>query len=340
MKHFPSVLTAVLALGFATASGAANVPITACGVTIPAGQRGVLQNDVSCQNRCSNDPSILCSPGDDDGVCGVGSCRAEKLALEAGAQLDLAGHTITMALHGDGVVCLGPAGNAGRCTVTGPGLFAGAKGAAIASAHADLIVENVTIDRCDDAIWTRGRLKATGLVTESGRENTVHALGGVRLRRSVIAGDYGIVTDGDVRVDDVELSAPGGIQAGGRVRGRDLQLSRYADVYGRDVALRRVLVVPEPFSEPPVITAERSLRLLESAVLAIESGRRPQLPRTTCETSTVFGTSSSWGVCSGDYSERARRAAAGATGCRPRSCGPGRDDLQRVSRGDLRHLRR
>ncbi|MBY0277317.1 hypothetical protein K2Z84_18455 [Candidatus Binatia bacterium] len=300
MKRSSSLLVLACVLGIAPASRAEGIPVTTCAVTIPAGQQGVLQNDVTCVNRCTLDPDVLCSPGDDEGVCGDGVCRAETLKLEAGAQLDLAGHTITMALHGDGVVCLGPAGNAGRCTVTGPGIFNGAKGAAIASADADLVVANVTIGQCDDAITTRGRLTATGLVTESGRENTIQALGGVRLRHAVIAGDYGIVTDGDVRVTDVDLSAPGGIQAGGRVRGRDLRLSRNADVRGRDVALRGVTVTTEPFVQPPVLVAERTLRLLDSSVAGIESGKRPQLPRTTCDTSTVFGTSSSWGVCSGD----------------------------------------
>lgn len=300
MKRSSSLLVLACVLGTAPVSRAETIPVTTCGVTIPAGQQGVLQNDVTCVNRCSLHPDVLCSPGDDEGVCGDGVCRAETLELEAGAQLDLAGHTIAMALHGDGVVCLGPAGNAGRCTVTGPGLFAGAKGAAIASANADLVVENVTIDRCDDAIWTRGRLTATGLVTKSGRENAIQALGGARLRHAVIAGDAGIFSDGDVRVTDVDLSAPVGIQAGGRVRGRDLRLSRNADVRGRDVALRRVTVTTEPSAEAPLLVAERTLRLLDSSVAGIESGRRPQLPRSTCETSTVFGTSASWGVCAGD----------------------------------------
>lgn len=300
MKRSVSWLACVTILGFATASGAEIIPITACGGTIPAGQKGVLQNDVTCENRCTSDPNVLCSPGDDDGVCGDGVCRADVFKLEAGAGLDLAGHTITMALHGDGAVCVGPAGPRGRCTITGPGTFAGSKGTAVASQSADLVVRDVTIDRCDAAISTAGRLRATGLVTTSGRENTVRALAGARLRDSVIAGDYGVVTDRDVRVDGVTMSAPGAIQAGGRVRGHDLELSRYADVYGRDVSLRGVTVLTEDFIAPPVITAERSLRLLDSSVVGIESGKRPQLPRSTCATSTVFGTSSSWGVCSGD----------------------------------------
>lgn len=301
----PAMVAAIVALALAASSAgsAATIPLTRCGATIPAGQEGVLQNDVVCGFRCTGDPAIECSYSDEEDACdGHGSCEADAFLLEDDATLSLNGHTIEMAYQAPGAYCLGAGADPtrGRCTVRGPGTFAGSKGDAIASLGADLFVRDVTIGRCDNAVATRGRLTASGLVTLNDRENTVLALGGVRLRDSEIAGDYGVVTDGDAFVAGVRVLAPGGIVAGGNVRGRKLYLSRYADVRGRHVALRGVTAVAEEPIEPPSIVAERSLRLADSSVLRIVSGRRPLLLRSTCERSTILGTPASWKVCAGD----------------------------------------
>ncbi|MFO0593564.1 MAG: hypothetical protein U0441_38845 [Polyangiaceae bacterium] len=299
------MIAVVVAAALATSSAgrAATIPLTSCGATIPAGQEGVLQNDVVCTFRCSGDPSIECTYSDEEDACeGHGRCEPDAFLLEDDATLNLNGHTIEMAYQAPGAYCLGAPSDPGRgrCTVTGPGTFAGSKGDAIGSLGADLFVRDVTIGRCDYAIATRGRLTAKGLVTLNDRENTVAALRGVRLRDSVIAGDYGVVTDGDASVVGVRVTAPGGIIAGGNVRGRKLYLSRFADVRARHVALREVNAVPEEPFQSPSIVAERSLRLADSSVVNIASGRRPLLLRSTCARSTIIGTAVSWGVCADD----------------------------------------
>lgn len=283
---------------------AAPIPITTCGVTIPAGAVGVLQNDVTCRHRCVADPSVECRYGDEEGVCdGLRGCEPEVLLLRHGARLEMNGHTVQVAYQNVGASCTGSPSGGGRCTVVGPGTFYGEKGTAVAGWDAtDLVLENVTIGRCDSAIFTRGRLWANGLVTLNDRENTVYARRGIWLRNARIMGDYGVVTDGNLHVRNVEISAPGGLIAGGSVRGRDLRVSRYADIEARSISLRRVIALAEPAfpSNAPVLSAERGLRLIDSSVLGIESGKKPILVRSTCETSSVFGGTWSWHACTAD----------------------------------------
>lgn len=135
-----------------------------------------------------------------------------------------------------------------------------------------------------------------------GRENTIRAGRGVTLQDTHLDGDSGVYSEGDIRVENVEVGPHGGgLYADGAIRGRDLLVQGWAFVNGRDLVLRRVTTVAEPGGFiAPVLSARRRLHLADSHVHTIESGWRPILVRSTCETSEVYGTTSSWGVCSED----------------------------------------
>jgi hypothetical protein len=302
MKRGTGVLILAMALCGASASDA-ELLLTSCGAMIPAGERGVLQNDVTCVFRCSSDPSIVCGSSGDE-LCdgGNGYCEPEHFLLERGATLDLNGHTVHMAYQGSGAVCGRSDADRGRCIVRGPGKFAGNKGTAVSSRYMDLVVENLAIDFCNTAIRTGGRVTARGVEIIPGRENTIRGARGVTLQDTHLDGDSGVYSEGDIRVENVEIGPHGGgLYADGAVRGRDLLVQGWAFVNGRDLVLRRVTTVPESGGFlAPVLSARRRLRLADSQVHTIESGWRPVLVRSTCEISEVYGTTSSWGVCSED----------------------------------------
>jgi hypothetical protein len=97
------------------------------------------------------------------------------------------------------------------------------------------------------------------------------------------------------------MGAGGGVASRASVRGRDVLIEVAGGILGRDVSLRRVTVTPDPTDYLAVeISATRDLRLVDSDVTAIASGTEPVLVRSTCETSEIYGTSATWGVCSND----------------------------------------
>ena len=304
MKRGKPSLVASMVLGLASASVAAPIPITTCGATIPAGQRAVLKNDVTCDYRCSGDPSIVCGYNGDSLCNGSqGYCTADRFVLEPGATLDMNGHTIAMAYQADGVRCGSSAADTGRCKVLGPGTFEGGKGTAIIGTNTDLVVKDVTIGRCDAAISTNGRVKIKGLTLLADRENTVSGGRGVSIKDSDVNGGYGIYSSSDVVVANVTLGPKaGGIAAGRTLRAHDVTLQGATGLSARDLVLRRVTTSADPVypDEAPYLFARRRLRLVDSTVGAIESGEEPTLVRSTCETSTVYDTSSTWGVCTDD----------------------------------------
>jgi hypothetical protein len=79
-----------IVLGSAS-TGRAVVPITSCDQKVLAGETGVLQNDVVCDFRCTEDRSIVCGFDDRDTCVGKGACSAETLVLRQRGVLDLNG---------------------------------------------------------------------------------------------------------------------------------------------------------------------------------------------------------------------------------------------------------
>lgn len=299
------VVATALMLGLASAASAASTPITTCGGTIAAGQRGVLQNDVTCDYRCSGDPSIVCGYGGDHLCNGTtqGSCKAESFTLEPGATLDLNGHTIHMAYHAAGARCGASADDTGRCVVRGPGTFHGGKGTAIEGGRTHVVVRNVSIENCDDAIKTGGRVVLDGISVSPDRENTVSSGGALTIRNSTIDGGYGMYARGDVRLENVVLGPKAaGVTTESTLRARDVTLHAGTGLGGRNIVARRVTSVPDPLGieDGASLAAERNLRMVDSDVDFLFSGLQPVLVRSTCALSFLYDGSSSWGVCTDD----------------------------------------
>lgn len=274
-------------------------------MTIPASQKGVLQNDIACGFYCSGDPSIACEYNDEEDVCfGHGFCVPEQIVLGRGATLYLDGHEITPAYQAAGVHCGIAAIDKGRCTVTGPGTIAGGKGWAVAAPSGmDIIVKNITVGGFDASFYTTGRLKAEGLVVPNDRENAIQALKGATIRSSQLDGAAGLLSDGDVRLIDVQIgpSHGGDIVAGRRFLGRNLIIHGDRGINARDIAIKQAISVPGTHDQHgSYASATRRLRLIDSEVVNIESGKKPVLVRSECAKSTVYGTSETWGVCTED----------------------------------------
>jgi hypothetical protein len=304
------IATAALALlAVVPDAASADVELLACGATVPANERAVLRNDVECQFRCSGDPAVLCSYSDDEPCRGLGRCEADVFRLARNSVLDLDGHTILAAYQAPAVVCGSSNDDGGRCIVKGPGLIQGGKGSAIYGTGMDVVVRDVTVSRFDVAIYTLGRLVAKGLVVLNDRENGIIAEGGVILRDVVMDGEWKISSGRDMVLDGVVLGPHNGrLEAVRAVRGRDVSVLGRRSIVARDIALRRVTAEPDAFDIPSSISAERRLRLVDSDVMTIESGKRPVLIRTTCDDSVVAGSLDTWA-----FVRTTRREATDAT---------------------------
>jgi hypothetical protein len=304
MKLFVGACLATVAFATLLASrGEAAMQLTTCGGTIPANEKGVLQNDVVCGFHCYNDRSISCSFEDDPVCLGHGICEPDVFVLAQGAVLKLNGHTIDFAYQSSAASCgLSQHDTQGRCIIKGPGTIQGGKGTGITSRGMNVVVKNLTISFTDAAIVTPGKIVADGLVIPHDRENSVYGQNGVVLKNTHLDGEQGAFSDTDLIVDHVEIGPHGGgLTARGAVRGRDVTIDGRGAVNGNDIVLRGVTSAPGVSNETAsAVSATRKLRLVDANVVTIESGDEPVLVRSTCETSQVTGSSASWGVCSND----------------------------------------
>lgn len=261
-------------LGAGAPARAGTIELTGCGVTIPAGQRGVLRKDVECV--------------------------AGGFVLENRATLDLNGHTVRTASDATVVTCELRDRAHGRCAVHGPGTLVGAKGRGIDGGDMDLDVRDVTFGSFAHAIFTRGRMVASGLTTLPDWANEIQVVNDLVLRRSHVNGLVGASGD-EVYVEDVEVGPDGGgVRAGRSLRGRGVLMQGHTSLHGRSIVLRDVTAIAGESFGPPSIAARDTLRLFGSVAVTVVAGRRPVLVRTTCEQSRVFGEDETWGVCSGD----------------------------------------
>jgi hypothetical protein len=304
MKWVVSVRLVTVALAIMSASrGEATMQLTSCGGTIPANEKGVLQNDVVCGFHCSNDRSISCSFEDDPTCLGHGICEPDIFVLAHGAILKLNGHTIDFAYQSSAASCgLSQHDTQGRCIIKGPGTIQGGKGTGIISRGMNVVVKNLTISFTDAAIVTPGKIIADGLAIPHDRENSVYGKKGVTLTNTQLDGEQGAFSDTDVTVDHVEIGPHGGgLTAGGTLRAHDLTIDGHGALAAHDIELKGVTSAPGVSNATASsASATRSLRLVDSNVVTIESGKRPVLVRSTCKTSLVTGSSASWAVCSDD----------------------------------------
>ena len=286
----------LLAISLPTADArSAPIEITDCDTRIPAGRRGKLVGNLTCEYRCGGNPDEPCEAWFAGEECesGLGICEERHIMLAEGSSLDLQGHTLFSAYQATGVECTGPAGT--YCRIHG-GTLEGGKGRAIQGGVANVLVNNLNIQSFDSAIRTQGRLRARNLTLE-GHEESLSALKGVRLKNVRLA-DGGVESGSYLTLVNVEASY-GWLYADGNIRGRNLALGN-SQIEGRAVGL----VAVHPVSGNPDlasrirIRATRGVSLRDSEVGAIESGSRPNLQNTTCSSSTAIDGNQSWQVCS------------------------------------------
>jgi len=165
----------LLALGLAAiaptilvSSARADVAISTCAATVPAGETGILQNDlVDCNETM---PAVF---------------------LHENATIDLAGHSISSG--GSGVFCFGR-----RCTIVGPGEITGAENAGISAASdekARVTVDGVDIhDNLGDGIALPSSSKlflSSTTITSNGADGVSAHKGRLKGENVVISGNAG-----------------------------------------------------------------------------------------------------------------------------------------------------
>jgi hypothetical protein len=160
------------------------VSITACGQVVPAGDTGVLQNDLDCS---SEPPSW-------------------HIVLEKHAVLELAGHAIVASAGSDAIRCLG-----NRCTVHGPGDVSG--GSIAISADRNVVAEHVTIHDVGYGIGggPKGKLQLTDVhIARAG----IHGVAGNTIVATDVSavdcGSDGIHALGTLRATGITATGNGG----------------------------------------------------------------------------------------------------------------------------------
>lgn len=280
-------------------AGHAVVPIASCGQKVPAGETGVLQNDIQCDYRCAGDGSI-CDYDANIGCGENGPCEAENITLKADAVLDLNGHSVSSAYHTYAVLC--PRGaSSGRCVVRGPGRVFGYH-AGILSTGPDVLVDRVAIDADYDTVVTPGFAEIRRSSLLSGAMGSgVHGGAGVKLVRTESV--YGTISSGgDIELARVKLGrGRTSVETPAAVRGHDVVMAGLVWIQGRDVRLRRAKTRrSDVYTWGSAVDAERRLRLVDSDVTFVAAPAVPLLVRSTCEYSYVPDTDATWGVCTGD----------------------------------------
>jgi hypothetical protein len=266
------------------------IPVSQCETTIPKGQTGIVQSDLSC------------TPG----------TSAYRFRLEKGATLDLNGHTIT-----NGTVdCVG----GGRCRLIGPGTLTGAQpiplgpGYAVQVREARLEVRDVEIRDNENGIYGDQQdsvVKATNTIIENNGFYGIYA-GKVKLRNVTANGN------GALGVGHPLLTA--GIVAGRGLTGQDVTANGNAEggiIIGHPSAGRLQGLTAIGNTGPGVYGAGGPLRLVDSVVTGntrngedvdIRSFRRPSVANTTCGYSASVpldppgndDLGPPWGICAND----------------------------------------
>jgi hypothetical protein len=261
----------------------------------------MLTADMKCEAHCADHPEIDCEGYGEEACPGSNACIEQQIALGRGARLDLGGHALRHAYEGTAVIC-GTPGERGTCTIVGPGSIIGGKGTGISGGTMDVVARNLTIDFTDTAVGTQGSVVLQDVELGASREDQVVAGRGIRAVRGSI-GPAGFLAGGDLVATGVGAQGSAILIAAGTVRVRDMHIPLSAYVAGLDVFLRRVTSDPYYFTgvANAQITADRSLRLMNSSVATIQSGRRPRLsPDSTCEWSRMADSPATWDVCASD----------------------------------------
>jgi len=282
-----------IGLGLLLAVPAQAVDITACGQLVPAGDVGVLQDDLDCggdeaAGRCLEPAAVACAenPACTDTGCG-------GIVLRADATLQMNGHTVA-----NGTVSC----PLKSCSIIGPGVIAGGYGL--------------------DSTGT-GTLTVSGGLDVHGGEIGIAAYTGHAVLQDVTVSDvennWGIIGFRkllltNVTANDCEI----GILAYGPLKGSNITANdntRAGIVAVRSVKVTGLMATGNgatPEGTGGVQAAKGLVRLVDSVVtgnffqgttpLDLNTARRPRLIDSTCEHSGLRGTAtgSAWGVCSQD----------------------------------------
>jgi hypothetical protein len=295
------------------------VDVTTCGQLVPAGETGVLQNDLACSPtlgcyECR--PNMNCFPTgaactvDADCTTPDAHCAAlPAIAIDVGGTLDMNGHAVA-ASDGVAVLCRPK----GRCTVTsttGRGDISGSSVGILMKAG------KLTASHVDVHANTGGGIYSPLLATDMALTDvTADDNGGIGIR-----GD-------SIRANDVTANGNGqhGIEANGKLRGASVVTNANDGtgiVAGKGARIDGLTstgngVGGSPHAGAGLIVAKGSPLLSNATVTGNTYGtnqgpvaldlitlRKPKLTASTCDHSIGFDRKTAvlgepWGVCAGD----------------------------------------
>jgi len=246
------------------------------------------------------------------------------ISLEDGAQLDLAGFTLTGG-ESTGVTCLGD------CTIVGGGgTITGAQLAGVAAAFADVVVSDVSISGNGDsgiAAWLKGEVTATNVTTN---DNGWGGNGGGGIEARVLVAT-GCTATGNYRsgfYGEKDVTVSGSTSSGNRrgVYGHRRIVVNNSTVTNNEhgiYAYKRVEIAGSVVTDNPSGGAWSDRKLVISSstfsdnssdpycltvpgwlCADIVSLRRPLVNVVSCETSASFNyrddSIGTWGVCAND----------------------------------------
>jgi hypothetical protein len=265
------VLSALLVAPAAGATTPRTVNITDCGVTVPRGFTGIVQNDIASCTAASPDEALF------------------GIALMNNAKLDLNGHTITFPPNAP---LMGPVKCEKTCevhggTLTGSGTIGGVGIEATPKSRLnlhDLTIANVAVG-VEDAI---GNLKVTNVTIDA-----THF--GIYVTKKLIADHVNVTLHDAVAGPCLEASQPGG-----SVRATDSVLTGCGTGIDATVKVTGTRVTITGAQQNGV--QSKVVKLTDSSVTGtvvgvdVWSSHKPVLVNTTCGK----GGPNDWGVCTND----------------------------------------
>jgi hypothetical protein len=272
----------VVALGFGDPARAFDV--TACGVTVPVDDVGVLQADLDCPASTS------------------------AVVLEDDARLELNGHSITGSFDGGSVPAVECRIKSSKsCTIEGPGEIFGGASACVQIRRGRLSISNVEIHHCLTGIDANtggpgqtSRVIATNVQTH---DNAAYGFIGIRLDAS----DFDASANGTVGIAARRLRGSA-ISANGNGSAPECGTYGCSGIFGDIVSAVGVSVS----NNKGIGVRCRSLRLTASSLVGngtngvlvfdLATLGRPHLTTTTCGKSGKLGETidKTWGVCAND----------------------------------------
>jgi len=246
---------------------AAGFDVTACDTTVPPGETGILQNDLSC------------------------SGAFVAVNVSDGATLDMQGHAISGAPTGDAAVSC----NGKRCRVTGPGDISGPVTAiSILSGRQRLTVSDVTIHDCHFGVLDNSA--QPGAVVASNLSVTGCSAAGVQVRKLRGTG-VSATSNGGPGLAVYKLRAENAVASDNGASGIFGGAARVKGLVANNNGDAGVRVVKAALRDA-TLTGNNGY----GAGFDVLTKRRPHVMNVTCGKSGVLGglITDTWGICAGD----------------------------------------